>query len=99
MMGRNRREWSINDHSQSRVAITSSDTPTYIAWQDSRNGNALTNVEDICFATVQHAAPVTESDDADDDVPGWVLIGASAAVGMGITVLAALAVGRRRRVA
>ena len=99
IIDRNIGVWSNNAHSQTSVAITSSDTTTYVAWQDSRNGNALTNVEDIYFATVQHAAPVTESDDADDDVPGWVLIGASAAVGMGITVLVALAVGRRRRVA
>jgi hypothetical protein len=89
--------WSNNAHSQTSVAITSSDTTTYIAWQDSRNGNALTNVEDIYFAAVQHAAPATETEDAGDDVPGWVVVGASAAVGMGLTVLVALAASRRRR--
>jgi hypothetical protein len=97
IIDRNIGVWSNNAHSQTSVAIISSDTTTYIAWQDSRNGNALTNVEDIYFAAVQHAAPVTESDDADEDVPGWVLVGASAAVGMGLTVLGALAANRRRR--
>ena len=97
IIDRNIGVWSNNAHSQTSVAITSSDTTTYVAWQDSRNGNALTNVEDIYFASVQHAAPVTETDD--EDVPGWVLIGASAAVGMGLTVLVALAASRRRRVA
>ena len=96
IIDRNIGVWSNNAHSQTSVAITSSDTTTYIAWQDSRNGNALTNVEDIYFATVQHAAPATETDD-EDDVPGWVLLGASAAVGMGLTVLVALAAARRRR--
>ena len=45
------------------MAITSSDTATYIAWQDSRNGNAVTNVEDIYFASLQHTRPVTQSDE------------------------------------
>jgi len=88
--------WSNNAHSQSSVAITSSDTTTYIAWQDSRNGNAVTNVEDIYFAALRHTRPVTQTDGGDDDVPGWVVLAASAAVGMGVTVLLALFIGRRR---
>ncbi len=86
--------WSNNVHSQTSVGIISSDTTTYVAWSDSRNGNALTNVEDIYFATVQHSLPVEPADD--EDVPGWVVVGAAAAVGMGVTVLLALFVGRRR---
>jgi ElaB/YqjD/DUF883 family membrane-anchored ribosome-binding protein len=78
------------------VAITSSNEATYIAWQDSRNGDAINNTEDIYFAKVQHATAATDDDD-DDEVPGWVLVGASAAVGMGVTVLVALAASRRRR--
>lgn len=95
IIDRNIGVWSNNVHSQTSVAITSSDTTTYIAWQDSRNGNALDNVEDIYFAAIQHAVPQT--DETDDDVPGWVLVGASAAVGMGLTVVVALVAGRRRR--
>jgi hypothetical protein len=90
--------WSNNVHSQTSVAITSSDTTTYVAWQDSRNGNAVTNVEDIYFAAVQHASPSTKtaSDDDSNDVPGWLVVGASAAVGMGVTAVIALLVNRRR---
>jgi hypothetical protein len=88
--------WSNNAHSQTSVAITSSNEATYIAWQDSRNGDAINNTEDIYFAKVQHATAATDDDD-DDEVPGWVLVGASAAVGMGVTVLVALAASRRRR--
>jgi hypothetical protein len=89
--------WSNNVHSQTSVAVTSSDTTTYVAWQDSRNGNAVNNAEDIYFAAVQHALPEAASDEEDDDdVPGWLVVGASAAVGMGLTTLFALAVNRRR---
>ena len=86
--------WSNNVHSQSSVAIASSDTTTYVAWQDSRNGNSVNNAEDIYFATVQHALPEEATDD--DDVPGWLVVGASAAIGMGVTALIALLVNRRR---
>ena len=57
IIDRNIGVWSNNAHSQSSVAIISSDTTTYVAWQDSRNGNAVTNVEDIYFAAIQHARP------------------------------------------
>ena len=98
IIDRNIGVWSNNAHSQSSVAITSSDTTTYVAWQDSRNGNAVTNVEDIYFAAVQHARPVAAgADDDEEDVPGWVVVASSAAVGMGVTVLLALVVSRRRR--
>jgi hypothetical protein len=102
IIDRNIGVWSNNVHSQTSVAVTSSDTTTYVAWQDSRNGNATTNVEDIYFAAVRHAIPAEkaagEADD-DEDVPGWLLVGASAAVGMGVTVLLALYVNRRRTAA
>ena len=89
--------WSNNVHSQTSVAVISSDTTTYVAWQDSRNGNSVTNVEDIYFAAVQHALPSTKAADDDaDDVPGWLVVGASAAIGMGVTVVIALLVNRRR---
>jgi hypothetical protein len=100
IIDRNIGVWSNNAHSQSSVAVISSDTTTYVAWQDSRNGNAVTNVEDIYFAAVRHALPAEKAageDDDDSDAPGWLVVGASAAVGMGVTVLLALFVNRRRR--
>ncbi|MDQ3898002.1 MAG: hypothetical protein M3326_12320 [Actinomycetota bacterium] len=96
IIDRNIGVWSNNVHSQTSVAVTSSDTTTYVAWQDSRNGNAVDNVEDIYFATVRHAPPHPEGTDDDDEVPGWLVVGAAAAIGMGVTVLIALFVNRRR---
>ncbi|HEX2118757.1 MAG TPA: sialidase family protein [Acidimicrobiales bacterium] len=96
IIDRNIGVWSNNAHSQTSVAVTSSDTTTYVAWQDSRNGNSVTNVEDIYFAAVQHALPVEASEDDDEDVPGWLVLGASATMGMGITAVLALLVARRR---
>ncbi len=91
--------WSNNSHSQTSVAIISSDTTTYVAWQDSRNGNAVNNIEDIYFAAIQHGPPVEKRTATGDDVPGWVVVGAAAAVGMGLTTLLALSVSRRRTAA
>ncbi|MDQ4069814.1 MAG: glycoside hydrolase, partial [Actinomycetota bacterium] len=102
IVDRNIGVWSNNVHSQTSVAIASSDTTTYVAWQDSRNGNSVTNAEDIYFATVQHAVPRRAPSGAredDDNLPGWLLVGSSAAVGMGFTVLIALLVIRGRRTA
>jgi len=97
IIDRNIGVWSNNAHSQSSVAITSSDTTTYVAWQDSRNGNEVTNVEDIYFAAIQHVQPVAETaGDDEEDVPGWIVVGAAAAFGMGVTTVLALFVGRRR---
>ncbi len=76
------------------MAVASTDDATYIAWQDTRNGNRELQAEDIYFAAVRF--PV---DDEDSDVPGWVLVAASAAVGMGVAVVLALAVARRSRAA
>jgi hypothetical protein len=95
IIDRNIGVWSNNTHSQTSVAVISSDTTTYVAWQDSRNGNSVTNVEDIYFAAIRHAGPRATTKGS-GDVPGWVVVGASAAVGMGVTVLLALFVARRR---
>jgi hypothetical protein len=84
--------WSNNVHSHTNVAVASDEHTAYIAWQDSRNGNKEFQAEDIYFAAVRFPR-----EHEDEGVPGWVLIGASAAVGMGLTIVIALAVSRRRR--
>ena len=84
--------WSNNVHSHTNVAIASTDTAVYIAWQDTRNGNATLQAEDIYFAVVRFpSAP-----EKDEGVPGWVLIGSAAAIGMGVTIVLGLLINRRR---
>lgn len=83
--------WSNNVHSHSNVGIASTGTSVYFAWQDSRNAGAG-GAEDIYFAAVKF--PVDEEED-DDPVPAWAVIGAAAAIGMGLTIVFALAISRR----
>lgn len=52
LIDRNIGVWSNNVHSHYNVGITSSDEAVYFAWQDSRNGNAVTNTEDVYFSAL-----------------------------------------------
>jgi len=88
--------WSNNVHSHFTVGIASADDGVYFAWQDTRNGNSVTNSEDIYFASLlRDAAPV--SVEGGSDVPGWVLTGAGVAVGMGVAMLLVFLAARRSR--
>ncbi len=86
--------WSNNVHIHAHLGITSTDDAVYFAWQDTRNGNREFQAEDIYFASARFA-PV-EAREKDSGVPGPVLIGAGVLVGMGLSMLAVLAVTRRR---
>ena len=90
--------WSNNVHSHHNVGLTSTDAAVYFAWQDTRNGDALTNSEDVYFASLV-AEPADPADEGwASDVPTWVLVGASMATGMGLAmVLVVLAARRARR--
>ncbi len=85
--------WSNNTHSHTNMAVASTNDTAYFAWQDTRNGSQNLQAEDIYFAAVQF--PVEKK--TDNGVPGWVLIGASAALAAGVTVVFALAIARSRR--
>ncbi|MGH9226506.1 MAG: sialidase family protein [Acidimicrobiales bacterium] len=84
--------WSNNVHSHTNVAIASTDTAVYIAWQDTRNGSPTFQAEDIYFAAVRFPVPAEE----DEGVPGWVLVGAAAAIGAGVTIVLGFLLNRRR---
>ena len=86
--------WSNNVHSHTNVAVASTDDVAYVAWQDSRNGNPTFQAEDIYFAAVRFR-PVQLAVAGDDGPPAWLVVGASAAVGMGLTALIVLALSRR----
>jgi hypothetical protein len=63
--------WSDNVDSRFNVGIASSEEIAHIAWQDSRNGRAETNSEDVYMASVHLGGTVsTESDRS--ALPIWV---------------------------
>ena len=66
------------------VAIASTNTAVYFAWQDSRNGRPNTGSEDIYSASVQLGgteALVAEEDD--DGIAGWIFLLTGVAIGAG----------------
>ncbi|MDQ6724714.1 MAG: glycoside hydrolase, partial [Actinomycetota bacterium] len=88
--------WSNNVHSHFNVGIASANDGVYFAWQDTRNGNSLTNAEDVYFASLLYDAPGV-SVEASSGVPGWVLGATGVAIGMGATMLLVFFAGRRSR--
>ena len=88
--------WSNNVHSHYNVGVASSNDAVYFAWQDSRNGNAENNSEDIYFAS-HLLTPSAVSVDNGSDVPAWVLLGAGVALGMGAAMVVAFLRARRTR--
>ncbi|MGI8810626.1 MAG: sialidase family protein [Acidimicrobiales bacterium] len=94
IIDRNIGVWSNNTHIHGNVGIASSEDSVYFAWQDSRNGNSVTNTEDIYFASLklEGTAPVGD----DEGTPGWILAGAGVAVGMGLAMLLVYLISRRR---
>jgi hypothetical protein len=88
--------WSNNVHSHYNVGIASTNDAVYFAWQDSRNGNATTDTEDVYFASLLRTPPQVSVEDG-SDVPGWVIAGTAAAVGMGVAMLLIFLASRRSR--
>jgi hypothetical protein len=88
--------WSNNVHSHTNVGIASTDDTVYVTWQDTRNGSPDFGAEDIYFAAIKLAADAGEDDEG---VPGWIVFGAAAAVGAGLTILLVLGLARSRRAA
>lgn len=88
--------WNNNVASHHNVGIASTDDSVYFAWQDSRNGNALTQAEDIYFASLK-LAPSGVAAETQPGAPLWAIAGAGVALGMGIAMITALAIARRAR--
>ncbi len=95
LIDRNIGVWSNNVHSHYSVGITSTDDAVYLGWQDSRNGNAVTNSEDVYYAAVYLDGAEVAGGDEGSTVPGWILLGAGVAIGMGVAMLAVYLLARR----
>jgi len=88
--------WSNNVHIHAHVGLTTTDDAVYFSWQDTRNGNSEFQSEDIYFASALFTREAVADDDDDSGVPAGVLIAAGAAVGLGVAMVLAALVGRRR---
>lgn len=87
--------WSNNIHSHYNVGIASTDDTVYFAWQDSRNGDQVTNAEDIYFASL-HRDGDTTIVSAEQGGQGWAIGGAGVLLGMGLAMALAAVVIRRK---
>lgn len=87
--------WSNNMHSHTNVGIASTDVVVYLTWQDTRAGDAVTQSEDIYFATVRRPGAAQESAGLFAGVPTWLVVGAALLLGMGLAAAAAGALARR----
>lgn len=87
--------WSNNIDSKFNVGVASTDERVYLAWQDTRNAIRDTGAEDVYMASVRlaGAAPFAGR----RGVPAWSLMGAGAALGMGVAALIAWLLLRRTR--
>lgn len=92
--------WSNNYHSHTNLGVTSDNGGVYFAWQDSRNGNAATDAEDVYFASLLYEGATLRGELAvsgqDRDSPVWPLLIGAFAVGMAIATGAFLILARKR---
>jgi hypothetical protein len=91
--------WSNNADIHGPLGIVSTDDAAYITWQDSRNGTNVGSADDTYFASVLFRERRVPGAGDEDGVPTPVLAGAGVAVGMGVAIVAAFAVTRRRTAA
>jgi hypothetical protein len=101
IIDRNIGVWSNNYHSHTNVGVASTDDGVFFAWQDSRNGNADNNAEDVYFSSVVPASSATlnaslAAGSGDPGLPRWVVALTALAAGMGLAALAFLLLGRRQ---
>jgi len=82
--------------SKFNVGISSTNDNVYFAWQDTRNAIRDSSAEDVYTASLALTAKADASGSDGPDVPGWLLVGAGVAVGMGLTMVAVWRVRRPR---
>ncbi|MDQ4089812.1 MAG: glycoside hydrolase [Actinomycetota bacterium] len=87
--------WSNNVGSAGPVGLVSTDRMAYFAWQDSRNGNTLTQAEDVYMASLPLDSPAVEDDGS--SAPAWLLVTGGVALGMGLAMGLVWALARQTR--
>lgn len=90
--------WSNNIHSHYNLGLASTEDAAFMAWQDTRNGDAETDAEDVYFASVGldgYPPVVGGAALAGAGTPAWVVALAGLGLGMGAAMLLAWAIVRR----
>lgn len=89
--------WGNNIDSHHNVGVASTDDATYYSWQDSRNGKAEAQAEDLCMTKLVHGSSVVTSGAGGSRLL-WGVAGAAAALLLaGIALIAASRTTRRSR--
>jgi hypothetical protein len=82
--------WINNADVMAPVAVASFDTGAVVAWSDTRNGNAISNTQDIFTSTVTFGKPVTRR------VTGFQAGLVGVLIGLGLAMCLALYLARRQ---
>lgn len=79
--------WSNSVGSAGPVGVASTNDMVWYSWQDTRNGNALTQAEDVYVASLEvNGAVPAPAARAASGVPRWILLAGGIAAGMGLTM-------------
>lgn len=89
--------WQNNIDSHHNVGVASTRAGVYVAWQDSRNRDALLQPEDVYMAKLNVGGPTPLTVDDGEPKLAWALLGAGVTAGAaGLALLAFVVVSRRR---
>ena len=77
--------WKVD--SKFNLGISSTDDAVYFAWQDTRNAIRETDADDVYTASLRLSAAAADPGDDGRSVPGWLLVAAGVAIGMGLTMV------------
>jgi hypothetical protein len=77
------------------VGVASSNDAMYASWQDSRNGNTLTQAEDVYEASVEFNNSYFPARHRSHGVPGWLVFAAGILLGIGLTAAIGSRLARR----
>lgn len=87
--------WGNDINSKFNIGIASSDQAVHLAWQDSRNAVGETHSEDVYAAAVWLDGAQAVTTGATAGTPGWLLLAAGLALGLGAAAVGAWALARR----
>lgn len=87
--------WANNVDQRLNVGVTSSNGAAYVAWSDTRNANIEFQPEDVYAASVRFTGADVAPIGPSTSVPGWLMVSAGLAVGLGLTTVIGLLAARR----